>query len=641
MFGLGTLGTAGRLLGRVHGLAQLHGGVHQGLGLGLDVVGVVPVLHRLQVGQSRLDGGLVGGADLVTELRHRLFGGVDQAVRMVAGLHHGLALLVLGGIGLGLADHGLDVGVGQAAIGLDADRVLLVGGLVLGLDIDDAVGVDVEGHLHLGHTPGGRGDADQVELAQELVVVGHRPLTLEHPDGHGGLVVLGGGEGLAALGRDGGVALDQRGEHAAQGLDAERQRGHVQQQDVLHIPLQHATLHRGTQRHDFVRVHALVRLAAEEGLNRLHHLGHAGHAAHQNHFIDLRLGEARVLQRLLAGADGALDQVLDQAFQLGAGQLHVQVQRAGRVHGDEGQVHLVLGDGGQFLLGLLGLFLQALQGQLVLAQVDAGFLLELVGQEVDHAHVEVLAAEEGVAIGGLHLEHAVADLEDRHVEGPAAQVIDGDLLAVGLVEAVGQRRRRGLVDDAQDFEAGDLAGVLGGLALGVVEIGGHRDHRLGDGLAQMGLGGLLHLHQGEGGDLLRRIVLAVGADPGVAVRALDDLVGHHVLVLGHHLVVILSADQALDGEEGVGGIGHRLALGRLAHQALRIVQDGDDGGGGARAFGVLDDLGGLAVHDGHARIGGAEVNPDDLAHVRVSLQSLAVGLAGLASEAPANVQPRG
>jgi hypothetical protein len=52
------------------------------------------------------------------------------------------------------------------------------------------------------------------------------------------------------------------------------------------------------------------------------------------------------------------------------------------------------------------------------------------------------------------------------------------MVSVLLVEAVGERRRGRLVDDAQHLEAGDLAGILGGLALGVVEIGRHRDHRL-------------------------------------------------------------------------------------------------------------------------------------------------------------------
>ena len=64
-----------------------------------------------------------------------------------------------------------------------------------------------------------------------------------------------------------------------------------------------------------------------------------------------------------------------------------------------------------------------------------------------------------------------------------------------LVEAVGERRRGRLVDDAQHFEAGDLAGVLGGLALGVVEVGRNGDDGLLDLLPEIGLRGLLHLLQ--------------------------------------------------------------------------------------------------------------------------------------------------
>src|SRR3569833_456087 len=290
------------------------------------------------------------------------------------------------------------------------------------------------------------------------------------------------------------------------------------------------------------------------------------------------------------------------------------VQRARGVHRDEGQVHVVLGDGAELLLGLFGLFLQTLQGQLVLAQVDALLLLELVGQVVDQAQVEVLAAQEGVAVGGLHLEHAVADLQDRDVEGAAAEVIDGDLAAFVLFQAVGQGGRGRLVDDAQHFQAGDLAGVLGGLALGVVEVGRDGNDRLLDLLAEEGFGVVLDLAEDEGGYLLGRIVLAESAHPGVAVRTLDDLVGHHALVLGHHRVIEIAADQALDGEEGVGGVSHRLALGGLAAEAFPVFLAGHDRRRGARALRVLDHLGLLAVHDGDARVGGAEVDADDLAH---------------------------
>ena len=89
-------------------------------------------------------------------------------------------------------------------------------------------------------------------------------------------------------GRDGRVALDQLGHHAAERLDAERERGHVEQQDVLDVAGQDAGLDRGADRHDLVRVDALVRLlAAEHRLDGLDDRGHAGHAADEDDLVDL------------------------------------------------------------------------------------------------------------------------------------------------------------------------------------------------------------------------------------------------------------------------------------------------------------------------------------------------------------------
>ena len=252
-------------------------------------------------------------------------------------------------------------------------------------------------------------------------------------------------------------------------------------------------------------------------------------------------------------------------------------------------------------------------------QVDAAFLLELRRQVLDQAQVEVLTTEEGVTVGGQHLELVLAvhfgNLDDGDVEGTAAQVVDRHgAIALGLVHAIGQRRRGGLVDDALHFQAGDLAGVLGGLALGIVEVGRHGDHRGVDLLAQVLLGGFLHLAQDFGGHLGRRHLVVLHLDPGVAVLGLDDLVGDHADVFLHHIVLELAADQALDREQGVVRVGHRLALGALAHQDLAVLGIGDDGGGRAIALGVFNHFRLGAVHDRDTGVGRTQVDTDNLAH---------------------------
>jgi len=120
---------------------------------------------------------------------------------------------------------------------------------------------------------------------------------------------------------------------------------------------------------------------------------------------------------------------------------------------------------------------------LVVGKIDALLFTELADQPFDDAMVVVVAAQMRVAVGGLHFEDAVADFQDRDVERAAAQVPDQNGFVALFLQAVSERGRGRLVDDAQHFEPGDLAGIFGGLALSVVEIGGNRDDRSGHAFA--------------------------------------------------------------------------------------------------------------------------------------------------------------
>ena len=593
------------------GLELLHRGVQR------LRVGVLPREEGADCVDLVLHLGADVGRDLVAELGERALRLIGGVVGEVADLDELAALPVLLGVGLRLLDEAVDLVLGQAGAGGDRDALLLPRGLVGGLHVEDAVHVEVERDLDLGHAARGGSDAVELEPPDALVLGGVGALALEHVDVDGGLAVGGGGEGLLVGGGDGGVALDEGRHHAAERLDAEREWRDVEQQDVGDLALEDARLDGGADGDDLVGVLAAVGLPAEELLRLLDDGGHARHTADEHDLGDVLRVDAGVLQCLAARADGAVDEVGGELLELGAGERNVEVLGAGAVGGDERQVDVRLLEGGELDLGALGGLLEALDGHAVAAEVDALVAPELVGEPLDDALVEVVAAEVSVAVGRLHLEHAVADVQHGDVERTPAQVEDDDELVLPLVEAVGERGRRGLVDDAEDLEPGDGARVLRGLALAVVEVGGHGDDGLRDGLAELRLRVRLQLLEHHRRDLRRGVVPVTHHDGDVAGAArLRRVAERRALALD---LCELPPDEPLDGVDRVLRVRNGLPLGDRADVALAALRvQRDDGGGGAASLRVLEHQGLAGLHHGHSRVGGAQVDADYLSHCSVS-----------------------
>ena len=99
-----------------------------------------------------------------------------------------------------------------------------------------------------------------------------------------------------------------------------------------------------------------------------------------------------------------------------------------------------------------------------------------------------------------------------------------------------------------------------------------------------------------------------------------EVVGFHHLVrnpsgLLAGLTVHL-AHETLHGGDGLGGVGDGLTLGGVSDFAFAVCYEGHHRWCGSLAFAVVDDHRLVAFHYGNTRIGCAEVDTDDFAHMR-------------------------
>ncbi|MDT4845154.1 NAD-specific glutamate dehydrogenase [compost metagenome] len=284
------------------------------------------------------------------------------------------------------------------------------------------------------------------------------------------LPVLVGGEILRQRGGNGAVARHDALDQTAHRFDTERERNHVEQQQVAVTAVagECVGLDGCAQRHHLVRIQVGQWLLAEELAHRATDHRHAGGTAHHHHALDVFFGDAGIAQNLAHRRHGAHGERGGAGFKLGQGD--GLCQRAPTDPGAE--LHDVLA--GERLLAAARLRVQCgafgrrevLRDHPLLRQHPGGQRL-----------VVVVAAQRRVAASGHDLEHAARQAQDGDVEGATAQIVDGVDAFGAVVQAVRDRRGGGLVDEAQHVDAGELGRVLGGLALCVIEVGRHGDDR--------------------------------------------------------------------------------------------------------------------------------------------------------------------
>lgn len=423
-----------------------------------------------KLAQKLLDLLPLSGVKLSLKLGHGLLSVDDEALALVGLLNDKSAGLVRLGVLLRVGNHLFNLVVGETGRRSNSHRLLTVGCLVNGRNVNDTVGVDVEGDLDLRNTLGCRRKASELEVTEKLVVSNQLSLTLVNLNLDGGLTVGGCGESLGLLGRDSGVSVDETSEDTTKSLDTEGKGGNIKKENVGNITGKNTCLDRGADGDGLIRVDTLARFPTESRFDSLNDLGHSTHTTNENDVVDLRSLDTSVAKSLLTGLNSPVNKRLDNGFETSTGKVKVDVLRT--LRGSSNVRKRDVGGAGrrQLALGLLGSFPNSLNSHSVARNVNTSLLLELSQDVVDKSNVEVFTTKMGVTVGGLDLENTLLHLKDGDIESTTTQVVDSNHRGIVLVEAIGKSSGSRLVDDTKNLKTCDGTSILGSLTLRVVEV---------------------------------------------------------------------------------------------------------------------------------------------------------------------------
>ncbi len=251
-------------------------------------------------------------------------------------------------------------------------------------------------------------------------------------------------------------------------------------------------------------------------------------------------------------------------------------------------------------------------------EIDSVVLKDPLVHEGLEQIVDVIAAEMRIAVGGENLKDVALpggdQFQNGNVESAPAKVVDGDPAALFFMQTVGERCGGGLVDQAENFEARDFAGVLGGLALGVVEVRRHGDDSAVHSFAKVAFGPILQLAKNERRNLRR-------CENFVAKLDADDTLTGWIDAEREELKLALNvggaaAHEAFDGIDGALGLGEQSAPRRLADDDAAVGIEADNGRAkrvAVRSRNTLR-LTRLRIDVRDEAVGGAEVNADCASH---------------------------
>src|SRR5262249_738388 len=227
------------------------------------------------------------------------------------------------------------------------------------------------------------------------------------------LVIDDGRERATLTQRDRRVALDDLGKQSATSFKSQTQRQHVKQHDVFYFTTQHAALDRRAHRDHLVWVDLTRGLTSKDLLDGAFNDRRPRLATDEDHFVNVGRLQFGIFKRRQTRFDRLIDEIFDERFELFSRKCFIKVFRTACVGSNERQIDGRFSRGRKIALRAFRNFLQTLERQTILPQVDSRVCEKLTRHPAHDPLVKILAAEKSVSRRGKHIEDAVVHLENR------------------------------------------------------------------------------------------------------------------------------------------------------------------------------------------------------------------------------------
>jgi len=225
----------------------------------------------------------------------------------------------------GISDEFVNFLLGESTLIVsDSDFLVFTGGLVHSRDVEDTIGINIEGNFNLGSTSGSWGNSFEVEFSKLMVILGHTSLSFEDLDEDTGLVISVGGESLGLLGGDGSVSGDEVSHDTTGGLDTLRKRGNIEEEHILDrlvsLSTENGSLDGSTVGNSLIRVDGLVEdLSVEEVGEHGLDLGDSGGSTNEDNLVNLSLGHIGILEDVFYWGHALSEEINAELLELGTG----------------------------------------------------------------------------------------------------------------------------------------------------------------------------------------------------------------------------------------------------------------------------------------------------------------------------------